>query len=289
MWIPQSDTYSYETLAGSPFLPGDCCGPHLSLPEGQHVPCSLAGIHLDQRNDCSFCVFFENKIWYSVFPVTSARVSVGFPCHPCNSEWQGSTLRWCVITGWVIYGNKVRMTRGWTAQRMKQWVIFKADRFIITSIMVTVEKWMVAFKYPTAERTKNGDYARTSFEAPLGDTHKLPCRCGGPAGTCEGQHLRQWRIHTASRLWRYWQREEVSGKTSVFWLAKKKKKKALRVTDFKRKIHPKMGGGGDAVEKILNLGLGTSLAFPTLPCVRILRLCLIHILSPSYILRQAEC
>lgn len=69
----------------------------------------------------------------------------------------------------------------------------------------------------------------------------------------------------------------------------KKKKKALRVTDFKRKIHPKMGGGGDAVEKILNLGLGTSLAFPTLPCVRILRLCLIHILSPSYILRQAEC
>lgn len=130
------------------------------------------------------CVLFENKIWYSVFPVTSARVSVGFPCHPCNHEWQGSTLRWRVITGWVIYGNKVRMNT--EVRRMKQWVIFKADRFIITPIMVTVEKWMVAIRYPTRERTKNGDYARTSFETLLGDTHKLPCRCGGPAGTCEG-------------------------------------------------------------------------------------------------------
>lgn len=87
------------------------------------------------------------------------------------------------------------------------------------------------FKCSTGGRTKDWDYART-FETNIVETHKLPCRCWGPAGTYEGLHLRQWRDSTTGRLWWCWQCWEVA----------KKKPRALGLKDFKRKPHLKMGG-----------------------------------------------
>lgn len=83
------------------------------------------------------------------------------------------------------------------------------------------------------------------------DTHKLPCRCWGPAGTDEGQHLRQWRNSITNRLWWYWQQQEVAGKKPLFWLVSKRD---LGAEDFKRKVHIRMGDNRDAGERILHLG-----------------------------------
>lgn len=114
------------------------------------------------------------------------------------------------------------------------------------------------------------------------DTHKLPCRCWGPAGTDEGQHLRQWRNSITNRLWWYWQHQEVAGKKPLFWLVSKRD---LGVEDFKRKVHIRMGDNRDAGERILNLG--------SRDCTCNFRcasnwLCLLHILRPSYSLRKTD-
>lgn len=114
------------------------------------------------------------------------------------------------------------------------------------------------------------------------DTHKLPCRCWGPAGTDEGQHLRQWRNSITKRLWWYWQHQEVAGKMPLFWLVSKRD---LGVEGFKRKVHIRMGDNRDAGERILNL---RSRDFTCNFHSASNWLCLLHILSPSYSWRKTD-
>lgn len=66
---------------------------------------------------------------------------------------------------------------------------FQSRQVKITPITVTIDKMNGAFKCWTGRcpETKDGSL----FKAPIGDAHKLPCRCRGPADKCEGKHLRR--------------------------------------------------------------------------------------------------
>lgn len=50
--------------------------------------------------------------------------------------------------------------------------------------MVTINKMNGGLQILARSRTKDGDSARNSFEAPTGDTHNLPCRYRDVAKNC---------------------------------------------------------------------------------------------------------
>lgn len=126
--------------------------------------------------------------------------------------------------------------------------------------MVTINKMNGGLQILAGRRTKDGDSARNSSEAPTGDTHNLSCRCWDVANNCGGQHLGQQRNCTKSRLSWCWEHWEKEGK-GVFLFGKSKW--ALRVEDSRRKICLKMRAMEELWKGLWTSNQGTSLTIST--------------------------